>query len=154
LYSFAPDGSKSVLAAIAAPGHAELSHMRRGCQIFVATKHHVEYVHALLAAVGVESVMLYGTMDPAARKISIGKFRAKLCQYLVVTDVAARGVDIPLLENVINHNFPSKGKLFVHRVGRAARAGRAGTAYSLVSPEVSCPRVYLCHIPGHAGHGD
>ena len=79
--------------------------------------------------------MLYGAMDPSARKIAIGRFRAKLCQYMVVTDVAARGVDIPLLENVINHNFPTKAKLFVHRVGRAARAGRAGTAYSLVSTE-------------------
>ena len=49
--------------------------------------------------------------------------------------MAARGVDIPLLENVINHNLPSKAKLFVHRVGRAARAGRSGTAYSLVSPD-------------------
>ena len=103
--------------------------------VFVATKHHVEYVHALITAVGCSACMLYGAMDPSARKIAIGRFRAKLCQYMVVTDVAARGVDIPLLENVINHNFPTKAKLFVHRVGRAARAGRAGTAYSLVSTE-------------------
>ena len=45
--------------------------------------------------------MLYGAMDPSARKISVARFRAKLCQYMVVTDVAARGVDIPLLENVL-----------------------------------------------------
>jgi superfamily II DNA/RNA helicase len=71
--------------------------------------------------------------DPAARRISVAKFRAKKSQFLVVTDIAARGIDIPMLDNVINYDFPMTSKLFVHRVGRAARAGRKGTAISFVS---------------------
>lgn len=50
---------------------------------------------------------------------------------LVVTDVAARGIDVPLLNNVINYAFPPAPKLFVHRVGRAARQGRTGTVRSV-----------------------
>lgn len=68
-----------------------------------------------------------------ARKIHVAKFRGGRSHLLVTTDVAARGIDIPLLDNVINFDFPAKPELFVHRVGRAARMGRAGTAYSLLT---------------------
>lgn len=74
-------------------------------------------------------------MDPSARKINTAKFSFKKVSVLIVTDVAARGIDIPSLDYVINVHFPGKPKLFVHRVGRCARAGRNGTAYSIFSTD-------------------
>lgn len=113
--------------------------------VFAATKHHVEYLKEvrhknvplfvcvrfllhlniknssiefqLLTIEGIECAYIYSALDQTARKINIGKFVHRKAMVLLVTDVAARGIDIPLLDNVINYNFPSKAKLFLHRVG-------------------------------------
>ncbi|XP_039023255.1 putative DEAD-box ATP-dependent RNA helicase 29 [Hibiscus syriacus] len=103
--------------------------------IFVSTKHHVEFLNSLFRKEGIEPSVCYGDMDQDARKINISKFRSRRTMLLIVTDVAARGIDIPLLDNVINWDFPPKPKIFVHRVGRAARAGRTGTAFSFLTSE-------------------
>uniref|UniRef100_A0A3Q3KCX4 RNA helicase n=1 Tax=Monopterus albus TaxID=43700 RepID=A0A3Q3KCX4_MONAL len=113
--------------------------------VFAATKHHVEYLKELLTSEGLECAYIYSALDQTARKINIGKFVHRKAMVLIVTDVAARGIDIPLLDNVINYNFPSKAKLFLHRVGRVARAGRSGTAYSLVCQD-EMPFVYDLHL--------
>ena len=60
-------------------------------------------------------------MDQAAREERLKSFRNGKASYLIVTDLAARGIDIPLLNNVINLHFPMSPKLFVHRCGRVAR---------------------------------
>ncbi|GJN03483.1 hypothetical protein PR202_ga20935 [Eleusine coracana subsp. coracana] len=103
--------------------------------IFVSTKHHVEFLNVLFREEGLEASVSYGAMDQEARMIHISKFRARKTMLLIVTDVAARGLDIPLLDNVVNWDFPAKPKLFVHRVGRVARQGRTGTAYTFVTSE-------------------
>ncbi|XP_028680058.1 ATP-dependent RNA helicase DDX54 [Erpetoichthys calabaricus] len=103
--------------------------------VFVATRHHVEYLKELLAYNGIDCAYIYSALDQTARKINIGKFTHRKAMVMIVTDVAARGIDIPMLDNVINYNFPCKAKLFLHRVGRVARAGRCGTAYSLISAD-------------------
>ncbi|XP_031358729.1 ATP-dependent RNA helicase DDX54-like [Photinus pyralis] len=103
--------------------------------VFAATKYHVDYLHMVLDSVGISNTYIYSSLDSSARKINTAKFSQHKVAVLIVTDVAARGLDIPRLDNVINYNFPDRSKLFVHRVGRCARAGRTGTAYSLITPD-------------------
>ncbi|RYE99669.1 MAG: DEAD/DEAH box helicase, partial [Methanobacteriota archaeon] len=101
--------------------------------VFVATKHHTDFLTRLLNACGCSAEPIFGQMDQTARMSNLAKFRSRKTRVLVVTDVAARGIDIPLLDNVINYDFPDRAKLFVHRAGRVARQGRVGTAFSLVA---------------------
>ncbi|KAI9728129.1 MAG: ATP-dependent RNA helicase dbp10 [Chrysothrix sp. TS-e1954] len=100
--------------------------------IFAATKHHVEYLAQLLGSAGFSASYVYGSLDQTARKAQVERFRDGLTHILVVTDVAARGIDIPMLANVVNYDFPPQPKIFVHRVGRTARAGRTGWSYNIV----------------------
>ena len=99
----------------------------------------------ILREAGISCSYTYSSLDQTARKINVAKFRAKKTMVLIVTDLAARGIDIPLLDNVINYNFPAKAKLFVHRVGRCARAGQSGIAYSLVGAD-EVPYVIDLHL--------
>lgn len=101
--------------------------------VFVPTKHHVEYITGLLRDAGYLASYIYGSLDQRARKEQLYQFRVGLSTVLVVTDVAARGIDIPVLANVINYTLPASSKIFVHRVGRTARAGNKGWAYSIVN---------------------
>ncbi|XP_044010765.1 ATP-dependent RNA helicase DDX54 [Aphidius gifuensis] len=101
--------------------------------VFAASHQHVEYLNMILEKANISNAMIYGAMHPTAREISLAKFKNKIVKVLVTTDASARGIDIPLLDNVINFHFPHKPKDFVHRAGRCARNDRAGTAYSIVS---------------------
>jgi len=100
--------------------------------VFAATKHHVDYIASLLRLSGFAVSHAYGSLDQTARNEQVEQFRTGMTNILVVTDVAARGIDIPVLANVINYDFPPQPKIFVHRVGRTARAGQRGWSYSLV----------------------
>ncbi|KAI0857634.1 ATP-dependent RNA helicase DBP10 [Xylaria cubensis] len=100
--------------------------------IFTSTKHDVEFLQTMLTHAGFAVSYVYGSLDQTARKTQVENFRRGRSNILVVTDVAARGIDIPLLYNTINYSFPATPKLYIHRVGRVARAGMRGWAYSLV----------------------
>ena len=103
--------------------------------IFTATKHHSEFLYHLLQHIGIDCTLIYGSMDQESRNMNLRSFRLGEVKILIVTDVAARGIDIPLINNVINFHFPPSPKLFVHRCGRAARQGRIGYAFSLVEQD-------------------
>ena len=101
--------------------------------VFVESKHHVEMLEAVLGGYMIPCSAIHGQMDQEARKNSVANFTRRRTSVMVVTDVAARGLDIPLLDNVVNFSFPHTPKLFVHRVGRVARAGRSGNAFSIMT---------------------
>jgi ATP-dependent RNA helicase DDX54/DBP10 len=103
--------------------------------IFAATRHHVDFISVLLTASGRENTTIYGSMDQEARQANLNEFKSGRKPILVVSDVAARGIDVPLIDHVIHYNFPASPKLFVHRSGRAARAGRIGYCWGLVEPD-------------------
>lgn len=157
---------QNVFVTVAGPdkegllGYLLARHVPAGQQtvVFVATKHHVEYLCAVLERLGVHAAGVYGSMDQTARTIAIAKFRKNIVPVLIVTDVAARGIDVPMLDNVINYDFPASPKLYVHRAGRAARAGRTGVAISLVAadevPYMLDLFVYLGVDPRPAAQGE
>lgn len=91
--------------------------------IFAATRHHVEFLHETCRQASLKTTFIYGAMDQSTREERLALFRQKKVNYLIVTDLAARGIDIPLLQNVIHYDFPPSLKLFIHRSGRTARAG-------------------------------
>ncbi|WWC59155.1 uncharacterized protein I303_101703 [Kwoniella dejecticola CBS 10117] len=101
--------------------------------VFVSTKHHVDYISELLKAAGYRTSHIYSSLDQSARQQQLHQFRKRFTDVLVVTDVAARGLDVPIMDHVVNYDFPPGPRVFVHRVGRTARAGRKGQAWSLVT---------------------
>lgn len=87
-----------------------------------------------LNEVGFENVALHAMIPQQQRLAALAKFKSNTVKMLIATDVASRGLDIPTVQLVINHNVPRVSKEYIHRVGRTARAGRGGKAVTLVSP--------------------
>ena len=96
--------------------------------VFTATKHHSEYVHELFIENRYQKYCGEVEQDQAVREERLKSFRNGKANYLIVTDLAARGIDIPLLNNVINLHFPMSSKLFRHRCGTLRDKGRIGFA--------------------------
>ncbi|KAI0126237.1 P-loop containing nucleoside triphosphate hydrolase protein [Xylariales sp. AK1849] len=105
----------------------------RSAIIFTRTVYETQRIAILLRSLGFPAIPLHGQLSQTARLGALNKFKTGFRDVLVATDVAARGLDIPKVDVVINYDLPQDSKTYVHRVGRTARAGASGRALSIVT---------------------
>lgn len=101
--------------------------------VFVRTKVRAERVVAAMERVGVSSEFLHGSVEQEDRFAILERFKSEENDLLITTDVAARGIDIPNVECVVNYDLPENPENYVHRCGRTGRGGNQGTAISFCS---------------------
>jgi ATP-dependent RNA helicase RhlE len=101
--------------------------------IFTRTKHGANRLSQKLDQANISSAAIHGNKSQGARTKALAGFKAGNIRVLVATDIAARGLDIPLLPHVVNYELPNIPEDYVHRIGRTGRAGASGEAISLVS---------------------
>ena len=114
---------------------AVFEHYRpKNAMVFCNTKKQCSDVASFLCEHDIEAIALHGDLDQRERDQVLLQFANDSCPVLVASDVAARGLDIPALEMVVNVDLPRDADTYVHRIGRTGRAGEKGKAYSLVTP--------------------
>jgi ATP-dependent RNA helicase DDX47/RRP3 len=101
--------------------------------VFGATCNNVQRLALMMRNLGFPAICLHGQMSQPKRLGALHKFTSGDRSILICTDVAARGLDIPSVDLVINFDLPGHGKDYIHRVGRTARAGRSGKAIAMVT---------------------
>jgi len=102
--------------------------------IFTKTCKSAELLDRAFKKFGVACSSLHSMKPQRERMSSLSQFKSNQTKVLIATDVASRGLDIPEVELVVNHNVPNAPRDYIHRVGRTARAGRSGRAVTLVTP--------------------
>ncbi|MBK8767378.1 MAG: DEAD/DEAH box helicase [Burkholderiaceae bacterium] len=103
--------------------------------VFTRTKHGANRLAEQLGKDGIESLAIHGNKSQNARTRALAQFKDGSLQVLVATDIAARGLDIEELPQVVNYELPNVPEDYVHRIGRTGRAGASGKALSLVSAD-------------------
>ena len=101
--------------------------------VFTRTKHGSNRLAEKMSKADISAVAIHGNKSQGARTKALDGFKKGNVRVLVATDIAARGLDIPLLPHVINFELPNVPEDYVHRIGRTGRAGASGIALSLVS---------------------
>jgi ATP-dependent RNA helicase RhlE len=142
--------------------------------VFVRTKHRADRIARQLQHMGFGVAVIHGNRSQSQRVHALEGFRAGRYRVLVATDIAARGVDVEGVSNVVNYDVPHEAETYIHRVGRTARAQRRGEALTLVSrdeqmdfarierllgysiprdpPPANLPRYAVSPAPSHRAH--
>jgi ATP-dependent RNA helicase DDX41 len=114
--------------------------------IFCERKGAADDIHEYLLLKGVEAVSIHGGKDQEERNEAIRLFKAGEKDVLIATDVAAKGLDFPAIQHVINFDMPSEIENYVHRIGRTGRAGKTGVATTFINK--SCDETTLLDLKG------
>jgi len=126
---FVNQGDKAKLLETCLLGHPE-----EAALVFLRTKHSAEKLMKLLVSWGFSAGSIHGNKSQSQRERTLAAFREGSLKVLVATDVAARGLDIPLVRHVYNYDLPNVPENYIHRIGRTARAGAAGKAIAFCAP--------------------
>jgi len=103
--------------------------------IFTRTKYGADKLVTFLKREGIAANALHGDKAQSHRTRTLDQFRTGAAEILVATDIAARGIDVDGIRMVVNYDVPQDAEIYVHRVGRTARAGAQGLALTLISPD-------------------
>jgi ATP-dependent RNA helicase RhlE len=103
--------------------------------VFTKTKHGADKLVKILAKANIVAEAIHGNKSQNARQRALTNFKSGELRVLVATDIAARGIDVDELKNVINYELPNIPETYVHRIGRTGRAGASGTAWSFCDEE-------------------
>lgn len=122
-----PDQLKRVMA--------EIHKNKNRVLIFALYKKEAAFLERILIENGYKTVGIHGDKTQIQRNEALEKFKKGIMPVMVATDVAARGLDIPDVEYVINYTFPQTIESYIHRIGRTGRGGKKGTAYTFFTDE-------------------
>ncbi len=100
--------------------------------VFIKTRERLAELREYMQSQQLECAWIQGEMQQAKRNNAITRFSEGKVHVLLATDVAARGIDVPNITHVINYDLPRTADVYLHRIGRTARAGKKGSAISLV----------------------
>ncbi len=101
--------------------------------VFCNRKRDVDILTKSLVSHGFDAAAIHGDLDQSVRTATLDRFRAGTLKFLIASDVAARGLDIPAVSHIFNYDVPIHADDYVHRIGRTGRAGRLGASYTLVT---------------------